>query len=114
MRAQPFYSSAVVTEELVVAGGRDNKVYGLDRKTGKVAWSFTADGMIDGSPVVVGGRVYVGCLSNDGNFYVLDLKTGNKLQELNLDSPVTGSVAVGPDCVLVGTDRGTLYCLGAK
>jgi outer membrane protein assembly factor BamB len=114
VKAQPFYSSAVATEDLVIAGGRDNKVYGLDRKTGKPTWTFTADGMIDGSPVVVGGRVYVGCLSNDGNFYVLDLKTGNKLQELNLDSAVSGSVAVGPDCVLVGTDRGTLYCLGAK
>jgi hypothetical protein len=27
---------------------------------------------------------------------------------------VTGSVAVGPDSILVGTDRGSLYCLGAK
>ena len=113
-RAQPFYSSAAVTDSLVVAGGRDFRVYGLNRKDGSIAWTFDAAGAIDGSPVVVGGRVYVGCLSNDGNFYVLDLKTGKKLQELNLDAAVSGSVAVGPDCVLVGTDRGTLYCLGAK
>jgi outer membrane protein assembly factor BamB len=70
--------------------------------------------MVDGSPVVVGDRVYAGCLSKDGNFYVLDLKTGKKLQELELDSAVTGSVAVGPDCLLVGTEKGVLYCLGAK
>jgi outer membrane protein assembly factor BamB len=114
VRAQPFYSSAVVTESLIVAGGRDNKVYGLDRKNGTVKWDFTADGAVDGSPVVVGNRVYVGCLSNDGNFYVLDLATGKKVQEIHLDSAVTGSVSVGPDCVLVGTDRGTLYCFGAK
>lgn len=113
-RSQPFYSSAVVTESLIVAGSRDNKVYGLDRKTGAATWTFPADAAIDGSPVVVGDRVYFGCLSNDGNFYVLDLKSGKKLQELHLDTAVTGSVAVGPDCVLVGTDRGTLYCLGAK
>jgi hypothetical protein len=58
--------------------------------------------------------VYVGCLSRDGWFYVLDLKTGRKIQEIDLDAPVSGSVAVGPDCVLVGTDRGTVYCLGGK
>ena len=113
-RQQPFYSSAVVTDALVIAGSRDQKLYGLDRATGKEVWSFTADGNIDGSPVAVGGRVYFGCMSKDGNFYALDLKTGAKVQELNLDSAVVGSVAVGPDCLLVGSDKGTVYCLGAK
>lgn len=113
-RAQPFYASAVATDTLVVAGSRDQKVYALDRNTGKEVWSFPTEGMVDGSPVVVGDRVYAGCLSKDGNFYVLDLKTGKKLQELELDSAVTGSVAVGPDCLLVGTEKGVLYCLGAK
>jgi len=45
---------------------------------------------------------------------VLDLKTGKKLQEMTLDSSVTGSVAVGPDCILVGTEKGVVYCLGKK
>ena len=45
---------------------------------------------------------------------LLNGKTGKKIQELNLDSAVTGSVGVGPDCLLVGTDKGTLYCLGKK
>lgn len=113
-RQQPFYSSAAATEEMIVAGGRDQRVYGLDRKTGNPVWSFVAGGMVDGSPAVVGGRVYVGSLSRDGLFYVLDLKTGKKVQQLELDSAVCGSVAVGPDCVLVGTDKGTVYCLGGK
>ena len=63
---------------------------------------------------VVGNRVYVGCLSNDAQFYVLDLEKGTKVQVIELDSPVSGSVGVGPDCVLVGTERGTLFCLGKK
>jgi outer membrane protein assembly factor BamB len=113
-RQMPFYSSAAVVNGLVVAGSRDKKIYAIDAKTGKEAWNFVTDGQVDASPVVVGGKVYIGCLSNDGNFYVLDLKTGKKLQELNLDSAVTGSVGVGPDCLLVGTDKGTLYCLGKK
>lgn len=112
-RQQPFYSSAAVTDQLVVVGSQDKYVYGIDRERGTERWSFKTDGQVDASPVIVGDRVYVGCLSNDGNFYVLNTK-GQKIQELNLDSAVTSSAAVGPDCILVGTDRGTLYCLGAK
>jgi outer membrane protein assembly factor BamB len=113
-RQQPFHSSPAVAAGLVVAGSRDNKVYAIDAKTGTEKWSFQTKGQVDASPVVVGERVYVGCLSDDGNFYVLDLKSGKLIQEIELDSPVTGSVAVGQDCVLVGTDRGTLYCFGKK
>ncbi|HSQ56539.1 MAG TPA: PQQ-binding-like beta-propeller repeat protein, partial [Gemmata sp.] len=113
-RAQPFHSSPAVAQGLVVAGSRDKKVYALDAKTGQEKWSLETQGQVDASPVVVGDRVYVGCLSDDGNFYVLDLKTGKKIQELELDSPVAGSVGVGPDCILVGTDKGVLYCLGKK
>src|SRR5262245_21290103 len=69
-RSQPFYSSAVVTESLVVAGSRDKVVYAIDRKTGAKVWDFTTEGSVDGSPVVVGNLVYVGCLNSDGNFYV--------------------------------------------
>jgi outer membrane protein assembly factor BamB len=113
-RQQPFYSSPAVASGLVVAGSRDNKVYAIDVATGAEKWSFTTKGQVDASPVVVGERVYIGCLSDDGNFYVLDLKSGKLIQEIELDSPVTGSAAVGPDCILVGTDRGTLYCFGKK
>jgi outer membrane protein assembly factor BamB len=113
-RQQPFHSSPAVAAGLVVAGSRDNKLYAIDAKTGAEKWSFQTKAQVDASPVVVGERVYVGCLSDDGNFYVLDLKTGKLIQETELDSPVTGSVAVGQDCVLVGTDRGTLYCFGKK
>ncbi len=113
-RQQPFYASAAVTDKLVVAGSRDKKVYGLDRATGREVWNFVTEGMVDASPVVVGNRVYVGCLSGTGEFYVLDLATGKQVQLVTLDGAVTGSVAVGPDCILVGTDKGTVFCLGAK
>jgi outer membrane protein assembly factor BamB len=69
--------------------------------------------MVDPSPAVAGGRVYVGCLSTTGEFYVLDLATGKQVQQLTLDSAVTGSAAVAAGCVFVGTEKGTVYCLGA-
>ena len=113
-RARPFHASPAVAAGRVIAGSRDKKVYALDAASGKPLWEFLTEGMVDASPVVVGERVYVGCLSDAGDFYVLDLKTGREIQRLELDSPVTGSVAVGPDCLLVGTDRGVLFCLGKK
>jgi outer membrane protein assembly factor BamB len=113
-RQQPFYASAAVAGPVVVSASRDKKVYAIHRDTGKEAWNFAAEGQVDASPVVVGERVYVGCLSDEGHFYVLDLKTGRKLQQLELGAAVGGSAGVGPDCIVVGTDRGMVFCLGAK
>jgi outer membrane protein assembly factor BamB len=62
--------------------------------------------------VIDGGRVYVG--SMDGKLYVLDLATGRQLQKVELGSPVVGSPAVAGGRLLIGTTKGTLYCLGAK
>jgi outer membrane protein assembly factor BamB len=113
-RSQPFYASAALSDKLVVAASRDKKVYALDRATGRERWNFVTEGIVDASPVVAGGRVYVGSLSSTGEFYVLDLASGKQVQLITLDGAVTGSAAVGPDCVVVGTERGTVYCLGKK
>lgn len=112
-RQQPFDASPAVTDKLVIAGSKDRKVYALDRETGAEKWNFVTEGAVDASPVVVGDRIYVGCVSTTGEFYVLDLN-GKQVQQLVLDSAVSGSVGVGPDCVVVGTDKGSVYCLGAK
>jgi outer membrane protein assembly factor BamB len=114
VRQQPFFGSAAATADLVVAGSRDKKVYGLDPKTGKELWKFNTSGQVDASPVIVNGRVYVGSLDTGGDFYVLDAKTGKQIQLIQLDDAVSGSAAVGPDCIVVGTDKGTVYCLGKK
>ena len=113
-RQQPFYSSAAVTENLVIAGSRDKRVYGLDRKNGKEIWSFATTGKVDGSPVVAGNRVYVG--SFDGYLYVLDLAKGTEHQKLQLSkkSAISGSPAIADNCLVIGTLDGTVYCLGAK
>jgi len=110
-RKQPFYASAAVNEDLVVIGCRDDKVWGIDRKTGKRKWDFLTDHKVDGSAVIVGQRIFVG--SFDQKFYVLNLK-GEKIAEYSLDGAIMGSPAVSGGCVVIGTDKGTVYCLGAK
>ena len=113
-RQQPFYSSAAVTPKLLVVGCRDKKIRALDRVTGKEVWTVIAEGTVDASPVVVGNRVYVGSLSGTGDFLVIDLAQGRVVQTISLGSPVASSAAVGPDALVVGTDKGAVVKLGAK
>ncbi len=107
-RKQPFYASAAVTDDLVVVGGRDRKVWGLDRVKGTSTWEFLTGGKVDSSPVVVGKRVYVGSLDKD--FYVLDLNTGNQVESITLDGGISASPAVANGCIVIGTEKGTIYC----
>lgn len=110
-RKQAFYGSAAVTDDLVVVGSRDEKVWAIDRKTGKRRWDFITDHKVDGSAVIVGDRVFVG--SFDKNFYILNLK-GEKLANFELDGAIIGSPAVGGGCVVIGTEKGSIYCFGTK
>jgi outer membrane protein assembly factor BamB len=111
-RKQPFYSSAAVTDDIVVVGNRDRKVYALDRKKGTSVWEWSTDGRVDSSPVIVGNRVFVGSL--DKTLYVLDLKKGAKLQDFELDSGILASPAAAEGCIVIGSEKGTIYCFGAK
>jgi outer membrane protein assembly factor BamB len=107
-----FQGSAAVTADVVVTGSDAGRVWGLDRKTGLPKWEFAAKGDFHGSPVVAGNRVYAA--STDRALHVLELATGKRVQELRLDGEVRSSPAVAGGCVFVATDRGTLYCFGAK
>jgi outer membrane protein assembly factor BamB len=111
-RAQPFFSSAAVTDKLVLVGSRDRELHALDRQTGKPAWALATKGKVDSSPVVAGQRVYVG--SMDGNLYVVDLTTGAERQRLELGRGIVASPAVAEGCLVIGTTDGDLYCLGKK
>jgi outer membrane protein assembly factor BamB len=108
-RKFPFYSSAAVTRDRVVVGGRDKLVHGLTG-AGKAAWTFTTNARVESSPAIAGGRVFVG--SNDGRFYVLNLNTGGKLWEFNAGAPLSASPAIARGRIVIGSQDGRLYCFG--
>ncbi len=108
-RKFPYYSSAAVTANRVVLGGRDKLVHGLTLD-GKAAWTFTTRARVESSPAIAGGRVYVG--SNDGRFYVLALTTGAKLWEFNAGAPLSASPAIANGRIVIGSQDGRLYCFG--
>jgi eukaryotic-like serine/threonine-protein kinase len=110
-RQFPFYSSAAVTENKVVLGGRDKIVHCFQQLTGKELWSFATRARVESSPVVSEGRVYIG--SNDGRFYVLDFNTGAKIWEYQAGEPLSASPAVAEGRIVIGSQDGKLFCFGA-
>jgi eukaryotic-like serine/threonine-protein kinase len=108
-RQFPFYSSAAVTANRVVVGGRDKMVHGLSLD-GRAAWTFATRARVESSPAIADGRVFVG--SNDGRFYVLNVMTGAKLWEFNAGAALSASPAIGKGRIVIGSQDGKLYCFG--
>jgi outer membrane protein assembly factor BamB len=111
-RKQPFQASAAVRDGVVVVGGRDRAVHGLDADKGNELWQFPTRSRIDASPVIVGTRVMIA--SGDGRLYALDLKTGVKYWEYEAGGGFTASPAVAEGRMVIGNDDGELYCFGEK
>ncbi len=109
-RSFPFYSSAAVTEDRVVLGGRDKLVHCLERSTGKELWTFTTKARVESSPLVLGNRVITG--SNDGVLYELDLASGKKVWEFTAGAPLSASPAASRRALVIGSQDGILYCFG--
>lgn len=103
----PFYSSAAVTADLVVVGGRDKLVHALDRATGKAVWTHTAGGKVDASPVVAGDRVYVADAA--GVVAALSLADGSVTWQYETGSGFTASPAIAAGRLVIGTDDGVVY-----
>ena len=104
---EPFFSTPALTETRVLIGGRDRKLYCLDRASGNLVWTFPTQGMVDGSPVVYGERVIFG--SNDGRLYLVQLADGKPLWSYDIGKPLTASPAVVAGLVVIGSEDGSVY-----
>lgn len=74
-------------------------------------WTFETDEAVKSSPVVDGGKVYVGTMG--GDVLCLDAYTGQLVWSYRTDGPVESSPAVSGDKVYIGSDDGFVYCLDA-
>jgi len=110
----PFHSSAAVSDQLVVVGGRDKQVHAIDRSTGRKVWTFATRAKVDSSPVIVGNRVFIG--SGDGNLYGLGLADGKELFKFNAGKPISAGPAIGEGVLVIGSESrdGKVYCFGKK
>ncbi len=106
----PFYSSAAVTENRIILGGRDKMVHCLDRASGKEIWSFTTKARVESSPLIAGKWVFIG--SNDGRLYQLDLVTGKNAWDFDAGASLSASPAAAHGSLVIGSQDGALYCFG--
>jgi outer membrane protein assembly factor BamB len=109
---QPYRSSPAVTKDAVVVGSRNRRLQALNPATGEEIWSFATKQRIDCSPVIVGERVFFGAA--DGRLYGVDLKTGKETWQYQASGGFTGSPAVADGKLVIASDRGIVYCFGAK
>lgn len=109
-RPQEFFSSAAISGNWVVVGSRDSRIHAFDRKTGHSHWSFLTKGKVDASPIIV-AKSLVYAASLDGFLYSLDLETGKNLGSIELDEGISASPAISDGKLIIGTQKGTLYCL---
>ena len=85
----------------------------------QIKWSFeppVAEGKkrppIDASPVVAGGRVFVG--TQDGHFYGINLEDGSEIWSFKAEGPISAPAAVLKDRVFVGDTYGFIYAFDVK
>jgi eukaryotic-like serine/threonine-protein kinase len=86
--------------------------HGPETSADSLRWTYTTDGAITASPVVVGGKVYIG--SYDGNRYCLDAYSGNLIWKFPTQWNAASTVAVSGGKVYTGADDGYIYCIDAN
>ncbi len=74
----------------------------------KLLWNYTTGRMVQSSPAVVNGEVFVG--SRDSVFYCLNASDGKLIWQFAIRSEIWSSPAVYNGYVYVGADDGWVYC----
>ena len=109
-RNMAFRSSALATDDLVVIGGRDKRVYGINPNDGSTKWTFLAKHRVDSSAVLSGKRAFFG--SADGRVQAVDIATGKAVWTYEAGGSFTGSPAVADQRLVIANDDGVIYCFG--
>jgi outer membrane protein assembly factor BamB len=114
----PSESSPLVHDGLVWVGDWNGRVACYSGTTGKLVWSFQADGKVKDGLALSGDRVYFGTYGS--KVYALNAHTGKLVWEANAQSRFGGSgnfystPAVAYDRVYIGATDGKVYSFGAS
>ena len=117
-----IFSSPAAADGVVYVHVRDDHIYALDARDGRVVWKTPAPSAqpwwnavfmdpTKSSPAVAGGRVFVGI---GKALAALDRKTGAVLWTAQTGKKVDSTPLVVGDVVYVGSDDRTFYAFDAK
>jgi len=103
----------------VIIGSDDGKLYAADAESGEVEWKFTTGGSVQGTPLVLDGRLYFG--SSDANFYCLEIPGPDEaitepiaVWKYSCGGPIVSSAHVINDTLLFGCQDGFIYRLSMQ
>jgi outer membrane protein assembly factor BamB len=102
-------SSPAVSGDEIVYHTMSGGVYVLDRRNGRLKWSWNAGSAIESSPIVVNGIDYFG--SAGGEMYALDLRTHRLRWRHYLGAKITSSAAIAGGRLFIGDYAGRLWAL---
>lgn len=102
-------SSPAVTETLVIVGGVDANVYGLEANSGWAVWRQRTQKSVVSSPALTEKAAIIG--SADNNVYAFDIRSGRVLWRYETGDQVASNPVVAKSGVYFGSVDGHIYCL---
>jgi outer membrane protein assembly factor BamB len=116
----PFFSSPVVSENIVYLGGLDSLLYAIDIPSGKEKWRFHTKGEIRSSVCIYEDQLYLN--GGDGCLYALKKKTGGLLwkfgtggeRKYDFADYFHSTPVVEQGIIYFGSGDGTLYAVKAE
>lgn len=106
---RPITSSPAVTESLVIVGGMDSNVYGLEVNSGWAVWRQRTQKPIVSSPVLTDKAAIIG--SADNHVYAFEIRSGRVLWRYETGDQVASNPVVSKSGVYFGSVDGYIYCL---
>ncbi len=105
-------SDLIFVPVAMTPSGQQGKLVALDKQTGEEVWVFPTAMYAWSSPVAVydsEGNGYIVYCTAGGYMYLLDGRTGEQLDSMNVGSNVEASPAVYNDTIVVGTRGQLIY-----
>lgn len=102
----------LVTEKLVIVGNAIDGVVAYDRATAAELWRFPIKDGVEGGAVISEGNLYFG--ASDGQFYVLQIESGQLLWTYPLKAEGIAKPLVRGDVVYVLGGNNVAHALDAK
>jgi len=102
-------SPPVVWADNVLFGAFDSYLHCI--RDGREKWKFEGGNWFWARPLVSDGIAYAGCL--DGKVYALEIETGEKLWEREIDNPIVSSPVLVEDFLVVASETSNLYIINA-
>ncbi len=109
---QEIKTSPAISDTDVFLTPQNKRVIALNKDSGKLKWEYVLRKRADSSPVYADGRVWITGI--DGQLIALDAATGELVWNEQRTGKFTASPAIAEQRLIVASEKGVLYCFGAK